>query len=319
MGQNDEITRRFWADNARFADILNVGIFHGKQIIKGSQLHSKDTYAGGLFGKLKKKVQIYGYRDVFKTADFGVNFALIGIEDQQEIHYAMPLKVWKYDFLGYEEQLRKIKKMHRRKQDLSGAEYLSGFSRRDKLKPTLTIVLYYGKEPWDGPMCLADMLDWKAIPKEIQNKVVDYPIYVLDVQRFSGTEELCTDARLVFGFLQRHESQNILEQYVRDNQEGFTELEEDAYDMISILTNSQDLMPDKQEYMNERGEVNMCKALEDMKVSAMQKGKQEEREQSIMILVESLRELDVPEEDILRKIEEKYQLNREEAAGFVKK
>ena len=42
--------------------------------------------------------------------------------------------------------------------------------------------------------------------------------------------------------------------------------------------------------MNERDEVNMCKALEDMKASA----KQEEREQSIFILVESLRELDIP-------------------------
>lgn len=55
--------------------------------------------------------------------------------------------------------------------------------------------------------------------------------------------------------------------------------------------------------MNERDEVNMCKALEDMKASA----KQEERE------------LDIPEEDILRKIEEKYQLAREEAVEFVKK
>ncbi|MBS6160261.1 MAG: hypothetical protein KIC52_03265 [Firmicutes bacterium] len=75
--------------------------------------------------------------------------------------------------------------------------------------------------------------------------------------------------------------------------------------------------------MNERDEVNMCKALEDMKASAIQKGKQEgkqeEREQSIIILVESLRELDIPEEDILRKIEEKYQLAREEAVEFVKK
>ncbi len=75
--------------------------------------------------------------------------------------------------------------------------------------------------------------------------------------------------------------------------------------------------------MNERGEVNMCKALEDMKASAIQEGKQEgkqeEREQSIIILVESLRELDIPEEDILRKIEEKYQLTQEEAAEFVKK
>ncbi|MEE1442145.1 MAG: hypothetical protein UGF43_00770 [Blautia sp.] len=67
--------------------------------------------------------------------------------------------------------------------------------------------------------------------------------------------------------------------------------------------------------MNERDEVNMRKALEDMKASA----KQEEREQSIFILVESLRELDIPEEDILRKIEEKYQLAREEAVEFVKK
>ena len=67
--------------------------------------------------------------------------------------------------------------------------------------------------------------------------------------------------------------------------------------------------------MNERDEVNMCKALEDMKASA----KQEEREQSIFILVESLRELNIPEEDILRKIEEKYQLAREEAVEFVKK
>ena len=75
--------------------------------------------------------------------------------------------------------------------------------------------------------------------------------------------------------------------------------------------------------MNERDEVNMCKALEDMKASAIQKGKQEgkqeEREQSIIILVESLRELDIPEEDILRKIEEKYQLTQEEAVEFVKK
>ena len=75
--------------------------------------------------------------------------------------------------------------------------------------------------------------------------------------------------------------------------------------------------------MNERDEVNMCKALEDMKASAIQKGKQEgkqeEREQSIIILVESLRELDIPEEDILRKLEEKYQLTQEEAVEFVKK
>lgn len=319
MGQSDEVTRRFWADNARFADIVNAGIFQGRKIVKGSQLRGRDTYTGGLFGSLKKKMQIYGYRDVFKKADFGVNFALIGIENQEDIHYAMPIKVWKYDFLGYEEQLQNIKKRHKRAKDLTGAEYLSGFSSKDKLNPILTMVLYYGKEPWNGPTCLNDMLNWENIPEVVRNKLVNYPIYIVDVRRFRGTEEMCTDAKLVFGFLQRHENQQQLEKYVNDNKKEFTNLEEDTYDMISILTSSQDLMPDKQEYMNERGEVNMCKALEDMKASAKQQGKQEEREQNIFILVESLRELDIPEEDILRKIEEKYQLPKEEAVEFVKK
>ena len=42
----------------------------------------------------------------------------------------MPLKVWRYDFLGYEEQLQKIKKMHRRKKDLSGLNIFLVFQKR---------------------------------------------------------------------------------------------------------------------------------------------------------------------------------------------
>ena len=144
---------------------------------------------------------------------------------------------------------------------------------------------------------------------------MNYPIYIVDVRRFRGTEEMCTDAKLVFGFLQRHENQQQLEKYVNDNKKEFTNLEEDTYDMISILTSSQELIEDKQEYLNEKGEVNMCKALEDMKASARLK----EREDNIYILAEALRELNVSQEDIVKKIEEKYQLPRQKANKFVKK
>lgn len=186
---------------------------------------------------------------------------------------------------------------------------------KDKLNPILTMVLYYGKEPWNGPTCLNDMLNWENIPEVVRNKVVNYPIYIVDVRRFRRTEEMCTDAKLVFGFLQRHENQQQLEKYVNDNKKEFTNLEEDTYDMISILTSSQELIEDKQEYLNEKGEVNMCKALEDMKASARLK----EREDNIYILAEALRELNVSQEDIVKKIEEKYQLPRQEANKFVKK
>ena len=39
------------------------------------------------------------------------------------------------------------------------AEFLSGFSKTDKLSMQATIVIYYGEDPWRGPEKLSDLMD----------------------------------------------------------------------------------------------------------------------------------------------------------------
>lgn len=44
------------------------------------------------------------YRDLVRKTPFGVNFAIVGIENQEEIDYALPLRVLCYDAGEYEKQ-----------------------------------------------------------------------------------------------------------------------------------------------------------------------------------------------------------------------
>ena len=53
----------------------------------------------------------------------------------------------------YHQQWRRAAPRHRQQKDLQGAEYVSGFSKEGKLTPVITIVIYWGKEPWDVPRC----------------------------------------------------------------------------------------------------------------------------------------------------------------------
>ena len=45
--------------------------------------------------------------------------------------------------------------------------------------PVVTLVLYYGEEDWDGPMCLHDMLD---IPEEIKKYINDYRLNIIQIK-----------------------------------------------------------------------------------------------------------------------------------------
>ncbi len=80
----------FLADNDRYADIINGICCGGKQVVNGSDLHELDSQVSFLRGprfvrswnpkKSRRKIKI---RDTLRKAAFGVNFAIIGIENQE--------------------------------------------------------------------------------------------------------------------------------------------------------------------------------------------------------------------------------------------
>ena len=67
-------------------------------------------------------------RDLVRKTAFGINFSVIGIENQSNIDYTFPVRAMSYDVGEYERQLKCIRRRLRRKgkdgQHLTAAEYL---------------------------------------------------------------------------------------------------------------------------------------------------------------------------------------------------
>ena len=76
----------------------------------------------------------------------------------------MPLRHIVGDALGYLKEYSEITKQNKADGHWdSPDEFLSGFRKEDRLHPMVTLCVYYGEEPWDGPFSLTDMLkipDW---------------------------------------------------------------------------------------------------------------------------------------------------------------
>lgn len=88
----DIILKNFWKNNERFADIFNAYLFQGEQIIKSEDLTEADTDISSLI-KFNGHAETLGkVFDVVKKSANGVDYVILGLENQSKIHYAMPLR-----------------------------------------------------------------------------------------------------------------------------------------------------------------------------------------------------------------------------------
>ncbi len=99
---------------------------------------------------------------------------------------------------------------------------------------------------------------------------------LLEVRNFSDTKRFRTDVRQVFEFLQYAADKKKLAEYVEMNQDVFSKLDEQAYDMISCMSKSGELKAIKKKCQDTKGgKVNMCKAITDMIADGRKEGKRE--------------------------------------------
>ena len=100
---------------------MRLIIYGGKKVIDPAGLTEVDTAAT----TVGKKDALQKYRDVLKAAvikqDEKMSYVLLGVENQTDIHYAMPVRNAVYDALQYGKQVSEIAAGHRRNQkDYSG-------------------------------------------------------------------------------------------------------------------------------------------------------------------------------------------------------
>ena len=112
-----------------------------------------------------------------KFSGDGTCYRILGMEHQQHIHYAMPLRTMIYDSLSYLRQAEEIsRRNHREKAWGDRDEFLSGLKKDDRLIPCYTAVLYCGfrlsreaalfSELCPSLSCMRKRLDGIPFPKQ---------------------------------------------------------------------------------------------------------------------------------------------------------
>ncbi|MBQ8856519.1 MAG: Rpn family recombination-promoting nuclease/putative transposase [Lachnospiraceae bacterium] len=210
---------------------------------------------------------------------YGIHLVMLACENQERIHYAMPVRNMLYDSLSYTEQIRRLHEMSQAepKRNLTRAEFLSRFRKDDKLCPVITLVLYYGEEPWDGSVDLYGMLNGEEIFRKshmLQQYIPNYKINLVEPERMDDLEMFCTDLHEIFGMLKYRNNKSELIEYVNNREEFFRNVDEETYYVIREFLHSEKVL----KAINRDGgeeRVDMCQALEELYNDGIEKGKSE--------------------------------------------
>ena len=132
MAKADNALQEYWENEERFADLFNAMLFGGKPVILPEELTEADSRRTTSIAdkKSKKKKSESTYRDLIKVAKiswkYGVELVILGLENQEHIHYAMPIRLMGYDYSEYKKQYQKNARKY--KEDTKGLtedEFLS--------------------------------------------------------------------------------------------------------------------------------------------------------------------------------------------------
>ena len=284
MGKMNTITKDYMSDPKYFADSFNYYVFDGKQVIQPDNLQVLDPTEMALVPTDTTVENVEKIRDVLKQcvlmADDKATYLMLGIENQTDIHYALPVKNMIYDALNYGKQVSDKAKEHRKNRDLrDSAEFLSGFSKNDKLKPLITLTVYFGSNGWDAPRSLKEMFE--TTDETILQFVEDYRVHLIVPKEIRDFSKFATDFGKALKYIAVSEDKSALEKL--QNDEEFQNVDVKTVQLLNECTNS-NIPINKGE-----GETNMdmCRGLkellEDKRMEGEQVGRKEGQQEGIQL------------------------------------
>lgn len=286
LGKKDIAEKLYTENNRIFADIVNYMVYDGAEIVHPADLMELGSEELMLKGEDKQQ----RYRDVMKKAvirqDKDAIYMLVSLENQSEVHYAMPIRNMLNDAMRYMRQVEQIRR-ERFQQGRQGnqmqegtpierqihAEFLSGMTEQDKLLPIITIVILFQDQTWNGPKSIHEMLNTTdpAVLKYVQ----DYKIHVIAPADMTEDElrKFQSSMREVLNFIKYSKDKRKLAQIMQADAERFKHMEREAVQLLNLVTGAEMEMDEDEEV------VNMCKAIQDMRKEERELGQQESKRQ----------------------------------------
>ena len=248
MGEKDITEKNLEALNDVFADIINVLLFNGEQIINEKELeadHSKSMLK--VDGKIHEQE-----RDVSKFWKKGeIRISILGLENQTSQDSDMPLRIISYDGANYKQQ------------------YMD--KRNKKRYPVVTLVLYFGiEEKWSCTRSLYDC--FRNIPEQLKPFVSNYKINVFNIAWLS--EEKIKLLKSDFKYIVQYLRIKRLHKKYKGSKEKLAHANE-TLKMFSALTGDDSFERIYNENNFEHGGVSMCDLVERIRDEGRNEGRTE--------------------------------------------
>ena len=263
MAEKDITEKNLEALNDVFADIVNVLLFKGEQVINEKDLEADTTKS--MFkadGKIHEQE-----RDVSKFWKNGeIRISILGIENQTAQDSDMPLRVISYDGASYKQQLLD--------------------KNQKKRYPVATLVLYFGtEEKWSKAKHLYDCFE---VPVKLKPFVNDYKINVFNIAFLSP--KTISMFKSDFKIIAEYFRAKRLNQKYKGSKEKLKHANE-TLKMFSALTGDNSFEKVYNEGNFKKGGITMCDVVERIRdegiTAGINKGIAEEKERIIMNLIES--------------------------------
>jgi len=252
--QDKDITEKMLEKyNDVFADILNVLLFAGRDVVDESAL--MDALPMSML-KIDGRVRTQE-RDIAKYwRKNKINVALFGLENQTVPNKLMPLRVFGYDGAEYVKQSRK--------ENGDRAKY-----------PVITLVLYLGYEKrWNYPKRLFEVLD---IDEDVRPYVNDFKINLFEIAYLEREkiDLFKSDFRILADYLyQMRENRD----YIAD-ETNIAHVEE-LLTLMSAMTGDNRFEETINDFKGKE-KVNMCEVLDRVEARGIEKGIEKGIEQGI--------------------------------------
>ncbi len=299
MGKSDVILKQWLRNKVRFADLFNAVVFNGEQVIKPEELeelncesgivisntsngwnNTKDVTKNMTNSKTDDKNQNVRYRTEQRYRDLVMSWkgeaelAVLALENQGKIHYAMPVRGMLYDALAYTDQMRLVwgQLSEPERKSVDENEFFSRFRKKDRLCPMITIIFYYGEEKWDGATQLYELfgVEDEGLIHILQKYVSNYRMNLIEVNRIEDVTKYKSDLQMMFHMLEYRKDKRRLLEYTKEHNEYFEKLDSETLQAMAVLLNTGKLLAKVKEKKGADG--NMCQALEEYYQDGVQEG-----------------------------------------------
>ena len=251
VGQKDILLKDYFTPDV-FADAINAILYDGKSVVTPEKMRAIDIETQRVEekdGDIKADVR---FRDLAKVVEVDdAIYCLFAIEHQSVEDYTMPLRIMEYDVREY---LRQVK---------------SNKGVQVRIKPIITIVMYWKADKWNQPVSVKDMFDKNTVrwleDNGLGGYIQDYRMHLFEpcAAKEEKLEKFKTELKDVIAYVKYSKSTEELRKYNEKNRPG---LSKDTVSLINVLTNS------KYEFIEGKERLDMCEAFDGIKAEGIAEG-----------------------------------------------